>query len=286
MDTHSKVIIEAVTRLLHPLIRILLRNGISCGAFTELARKAYVDVAEREFTVTGRKQSTSRISVLTGLNRKEVARLQKLSSPQKSGVDERYNRAARVISGWLHDEDFQDRKGDPNILPFTDTPRSFSALVKKHSGDMPPRAVADELQRVGAVELTSHGELRLTARGYVPSDGDVEKLHVLGTDTRDLIGTIDYNLTHPPNKARFQRKVMYDNVPRQHIGAFHKLSARLAQGVLEQLDSWLAERDRDNSPVTKGHGRVRLGLGIYLIEEHMDDAKARPQTTLQQRHKK
>jgi len=286
MDTHSKVIAEAVTRLLHPLVRILLRNGVSCGAFTELARKAYVDVAEREFTVTGRKQSTSRISVLTGLNRKEVARLQKISSTEETGVDERYNRAARVISGWLQDEDFQDRKGDPDALPFADTPRSFSALVKRYSGDMPPRAVADELQRVGAVEMTSHGELRLTARGYVPSDGEVEKLHVLGTDTRDLIDTIDHNLTHPPDKARFQRKVMYDNIPRRHVGAFRKLSARLAQGVLEQLDAWLAERDRDKTPETKGNGRVRLGLGIYLTEEHMDDAKDRRQKTLQQRPKK
>lgn len=271
MDTQSKVITEAIVCLLRPLVRILLRNGVSCGTFTELVRRVYVQVAEREFTVKGRKQSVSRISVLTGLNRKEVARIQKLPPIEKSDLDQRYNRAARVIAGWLYDDYFLDKNGDPDTLPFSDAERSFATLVKKYSGDMPPRAVADELQRVGAIEITAHGEYRLNARGYVPSGGELEKLHVLGTDTRDLIFTIDHNLTHPSDQARFQRKVMYNNVPLEYVKPFRKISARLGQGVLEQLNEWLAEHDRDSTPDIVGRGRARLGLGIHIIEETIDE---------------
>lgn len=273
METHSNILVEAVVRLLRPLIRILLRHGVSCGAFTELVRRVYVEVADQEFTVEGRKQSVSRIAVITGLNRKEVARIHKLPPIEKTGVDERYNRAVRVISGWLRDPQFHDSKGDPDSLCF-EGERSFSELVKKYSGDMPPRSVADELERVQAIEVTPHGELRLSARGYVPGGGELEKLQVLGTDTRDLIDTIDHNLTHSPEQARFQRKVSYDNVPLDHVEAFHRLSSRLAQNVLEQLNDYLAKRDRDSNPKVKGTGRVRLGLGIYQIQERIDDTAA------------
>jgi hypothetical protein len=265
METHSTVITEAVVRLLRPLVRIMLRHGVSCGAFTELVRRIYVEVADREFTMEGRKQSVSRISVITGLNRKEVTRLRGLPPIEETGLNERYNRAARVISGWLRDERYHDKKGDPAPLPF-DGERGFCELVKRYSGDMPPRAVSDELQRVGAVETTPHGELLLTARGYVPHGGDLEKLHVLGTDTRDLINTIDHNLTHPPEAARFQRNVRYDNVPLEYVEEYHHLAARLGQHVLEELDHWLAAHDRDSNPEIEGSGQTCLGLGIYTIE--------------------
>jgi len=271
MSTHSTVILEAVMRLLQPLIRILLRQGISCGTFTELAKRAYVDVAEKEFTVTGRKQTTSRISVLTGMHRKEVLRLKLLPPIEESGIDEHYNRAARVISGWLRDEAFQDRKGDPDVLPYEGGDHSFTELVKRYSGDIPTRAVADELLRVNAIEKTQHGELRLTARGYVTSGSEMEKFQILGTDTRDLIQTIDHNLIHPPNEALFQRKVMYDNVPLQHVEGFKRLAARLGQSVLEQLDAWLAARDKDANPQVAGNGRARLGMGIYQLKEILND---------------
>ncbi len=266
METHhQRAVVTAVVRILKPLVRILLRRGISCPAVEELLRRTYVEVAQEEFAVAGRKQSTSRIAVLTGLSRKEVARLRKLPPVEEVELDERYNRAARIISGWLRDEDFLDRKGDPDALPFEGA-RSFTELVRRYSGDMTPRAMADELLRVGAIEATPHGELRLTARGYVPTAGDEDKLQVLGTDARDLIETIDHNLTHPPEEARFQRKVLYDNVPVEHVRAFERLAARLGQNVLEQLDEWLAQHDRDSNPGLRGTGRVRLGLGIYEIQ--------------------
>lgn len=266
MHHHRQAVVTAAVRILKPLVRILLRHGISCPSVEELLRRAYVEVAQEDFAVPGRKQSTSRIAVLTGLSRKEVARLRQLPPVEEVELDERYNRAARIISGWLRDSDFQDRKGDPDNLPF-DGPRSFTELVRRYSGDMTPRAMADELLRVGAVELTPHGEYRLTSRGYVPAVGDEEKLQVLGTDTRDLIETIDHNLTHPPEQARFQRKVLYDNVPEEHVEAFERLAARLGQHVLEQLDEWLAAHDRDHASGIAGGGRVRLGLGIYEICE-------------------
>ncbi|MDH3715114.1 MAG: DUF6502 family protein [Gammaproteobacteria bacterium] len=264
------MLLQALARILRPVVRVLLRHGITADACNDVVRRVYVDVAEREFQISGRKQTTARISLLTSINRKEVARLKKLPIVERQLLDEHHNRAARVISGWLRDATFLDSKGDPDTLPM-EGERSFTELVKRHSGDVPPRAIADELQHVGAIEYTAHDELRLSARGYVPESGDAEKLQILGTDVRDLIETIDHNLTHAGAQARYQRKVQYDNIPVRHLDAFRHLSARLGQGVLEHLNEWLAERDRDAGNGSDGSGRVRLGLGIYQIEETYAD---------------
>ena len=250
------------------MVRLLLRYGVSAGAFEELVRRVYVEVAETEFQVKGKKQTASRISVITGLNRKEVARIQKLPPVEETEVDERYNRAARVLTGWLRDEEFRTKAGAPAVLPF-EGEKSFSELVNKYSGDMPVRSVADELMRVHAIEETRKG-LKLIAKGYIPNDSVVDKLQILGTDTADLISTIDYNLTHKKEEARFQRKVSYNNVPVEHIEAFRKHSAKLSQQLLERLDRWLASRDSDENPNLKNKkemAKSRIGLGIYMMEE-------------------
>ena len=85
----DKTLLRAARRILWPLARILLRNGITAVAFQELARKVFVDVAYEEFALTGRTQSASRVAVITGLSRKEVARFKYVSPvhPVNLGVD-------------------------------------------------------------------------------------------------------------------------------------------------------------------------------------------------------
>src|SRR3979409_1155840 len=98
----GQALAAALERVLRPLFRIVLRNHMSFKAFLDIAKHAYVEVAATEFGIPGKKQSTSRIALLSGLTRKEVQRL--LDAPaaddKDSEVGERYNRAARVVAGW------------------------------------------------------------------------------------------------------------------------------------------------------------------------------------------
>jgi hypothetical protein len=144
---------------------------------------------------------------------------------------------------------------------------TFSELVKRYSGDVPARAILDELIRIGATERLEDGKLRLLAQAYVPENSKADKLHILGTDVGLLISTIDHNLKPDPNGPLFQRKVAYDNLSDEILPAFRKLSAKRAQNLLEKLDRWLAQRDRDVTPSVKGKGRNRAGLGVYYFEE-------------------
>ena len=259
----------ALIRLLRPLIRILLSNGVAFDAFADVAKRAYVDVAMRDFEIPGKKQTISRVSVLTGLTRKEVQRLLRAPSDAETDTSERYHRAARVIGGWRRDRKFQTAAGKPQDLAFDRGSKSFAELVRRYSGDMPPRAVLDELLRVGAVRRMSNGHLRLLVPAYVPRSSNVDKIGILGADAADLIHTINHNLEHGTRDPRFQRKVMYDNLPAEAVEEFRRLSAAQSQQLLERLDGWLAKRDRDVSPNVEGRGRVRAGIGIYYFEENL-----------------
>lgn len=269
-----KPLSAAVLRLFRPLVRVLLRNGVSYRTFADFAKWVYVDVATKEFGIEGRKQSTSRVSVITGLSRKEVKRVRELPRPDDTASVERYNRAARVIAAWRRESNFQDAEGNAAPLLLEGTGATFSELVKRFSGDVPVRAILDELIRIGAVERLEDGRVGLLVRAYVPESSEADKLHILGTDVGYLISTIDHNLQADPMGPLFQRKVAYDNLPDEALPEFRELSAKRAQALLEKLDRWLAQRDRDVTPTVRGTGRNRAGLGIYYFEEPYEEEES------------
>ena len=257
----------ALNRILRPLIRILLRNGISYGTFADFVKRLFVDIALREFSIKGRKQSISRISVITGLNRKEVKRLYGQPGPDDQASFERYNRAARVIAGWRRDKTFWDEKGRPTELSIAGQGATFRELVRRYSGDMPFRAILDELLRVGAVTRTQSGHIKLLARAYLPEKDATMKIHILGTDVGHLISTIGHNLDSGQQGSFFQRKVMYNNLPDEALPEFRKFSSKQAQSLLEKLDRSLSRQDRDVNPTVPGSGRNIAGVGIYYFEK-------------------
>ena len=175
-DNIKKYLTKGVVKLLRPLVRILLRYGISFGEFAEMARWVFVDVAKKDFGIAGRKQTISRISVITGLNRKDVTRLTKTNHYDDKTTSAVINRAGRVIGGWVKDQCFHDRHGIPAALPLDGGKNCFAELVKRYSGDMPVRAVLDELLRIEAVKKNEDDTVSLLTRAYIPKNIDMEKI--------------------------------------------------------------------------------------------------------------
>jgi hypothetical protein len=252
---------------------MLLRHGIPYAAFADLAKHEYVSVADEEFAVSGRKQTNSRVATITGLSRKEVQRVKALEGiGDPIEIVERYHRAARVVSGWAQHARFVDETGEPLSLPLDGDP-SFTALVKAFSGDMPTRAVLDELLQSGMVERQPDGKIRLVQRAYIPKSGEVEKLDILGSDVAGLIATIDHNIQSAGSDPRFQRKIYYDNLPEEALPELRALVAEHGQELLVFMNRWMAQRDRDVNPQAGGTGRKAAGIGIYYFENDAPQEK-------------
>ena len=259
---------RSVLAILKPLVRILLRNGIAYGSFAELAKKVYVDVAFEDFAPDGKKQSISHVSAMTGLTRKEAKRLHELEQTGQSDSEQRYNRAIRVISGWLNDAEFHNKRGKPARLPLEGEKASFASLVKKYSGDITPKAMLSVLHAAHSVETTAD-KVRLIAHAYVPGNDPIDKITILGTDTAELIATIDYNLVNADNALRFQRKVSSKYVHVDAIPRFQALAAKRSQVLLEKFDAWLTEYEIDPDDPDSDQGRY-VSLGIYYYENSSD----------------
>ncbi len=291
-DSSTQALERAVVALLRPLVRLVLNRGMAYGQFAELLKRAYVEAAEEDFTVPGRKLTISRVAVLTGLTRKEASRLmQEEPSVSESQARRRVNRAARVVSAWAVDPAFQDAAGNPLELPFDDSEGhagakapgaragghsggdgpSFARLVALHGADVPPRAVLDELMRVGAVARREDGRIHLVERAYIPAGDEAAKLDILGTDVADLIASIEHNLEPDAAERFFQRKVAYDNLPADYLPALRALLADRGQQLLETLNDDMARHDRDLGAVTSDAPRRRAMVGIYYFEDEVED---------------
>lgn len=263
----SNTLQQAVMRMLQPLVRLLLRHGVAHATLTQWLKQLYVDTAASEFALEGRKLSISRIALVTGINRKEVKRVLE-QPPTQDAHQKKHNRSARIIHGWRNDDDFTDAAGNPLELHFSGSNHDFSALVKRYSGDIPARAVLDELVRTGIVEKTSDNTIRLLKPGYIPCHSSEEMLQLAGDSVRDLLETIDHNLQSRGNTSRLQLSVAYDNLPEAVVQAFRRLSRERAMALLEEMDAYLSQHDRDSNPRSQGKGKCRAGLGIYYIEDH------------------
>ncbi len=266
---------KALGTLLRPLVRLLLKHSFPYSAFESVAKRVYVETAMEDFALPGRKPSVSRASVLTGLTRKDVNAL--LSEPW-AGIDTEsthYNRAARVLTLWVRDAEFHNADGTPRVLAI-EGQGGFAELVRKSRGDVPWRAVLDELERVGSVDVTKDGSVRLLQRGFVPSTSTQALMAILGADVRELIETIAYNMDRGSDPARYQRKVLYTSIPVEHLPQFRELSSKKSQALLETFDHWLSARDRDDIPGADSPTgpTARVGVGIYYYEDVPKDGGA------------
>lgn len=260
-------LLRAARRILTPLVRILLRNGVTAQTAQELVRKTYVDVAFDDFQPESGKQTLANVSVLTGLNRKEVARLHKLegiTDEDKTG----WTRAGKVLDGWLTDPAYQNEAGFPLDLPFSGESPTFTELVKKYSGDMYPTPLRDELLRVGAL-VERRGMLRMTKRGYVPGKDEAAKIDILGVDTSEIMDTIDHNICNE-DQPLLQYKVLADNLPAEHLDEFNEFSRRVSLHTVDEIRRWLIEHDAGGK--VEGE-RYFAGVGVYQINRQRKAAE-------------
>ena len=261
-------LLAAYRQLLRPLVRILIRHGITLGEVNELLKTVFVEVASEDFALPSRKVSQSRVAILTGLTRKEVARqIDILESGDALKISSNLNRASRVLEGWHTDPEFTGPYGMPRELPFesVESGASFSDLVRKFSGDMAARAMLDELLRVRAVERTSSGAFRVLTRAYIPESFQPEALERFGERVRDYVGTYEFNMMRRHGPGRFERIVYAPHGLKAHLlPALDALIKAKGMQLLIELDTWISAQDTPITGDLDGHEkRLGTGIGIY-----------------------
>lgn len=265
MSTIRETLNNALSKILSALIKSMLRNGMSYGEFDQIARKSFVDVAFKNFSPAGKKQTVSNVAILTGLNRKEVKKLNELDADHSSTNSKQYNRSIRVIGGWINDPDYLRPDGTANDLGM-EGDNSFTNLVRKYSGDMPVAAMQKALTESGNISVAADGKIRLLSHAYLPSDDPAEKLTILGTDTQQLIETINHNITSAPENLRFQRKASNPRIPVDSIPVIKQFTQRKGQTFLEEVDLYLSQHESKS----EDEETVELSVSLFYHESTPD----------------
>src|SRR6056297_2829890 len=271
MDISVNTILEAaVIRILRPLAQVLIRHGMAEGSFAQLARQAFVEAGFDHMARAGGRPTVSGVAALTGLSRKEVARLAKADPDGDRASRERYNRAVRVISGWVNDARFQ-QDGDPAPLNTDGQEHSFATLVREYSGDVPPAAMLSVLQEGGNV-VVQGDVVQLVQRAYIPMQTAPDRLNILGTDVAELILTIAHNISAEPTDRLFQRKVSSTALRADAVQEFREYSNARSQELLEEYDAWLSAREVGTGDQSK-EASAYVAVGIYYSENNDQQEK-------------
>ena len=180
-------VVAAVRRLLRPLVRLLVTHGITYPYLTELLKQVYVETAADEFSIGGKLPTDSRLTLLTGVHRKDIRRLLREPGPTPESPPG-LTLGTQIVARWLGERAYCDAKGKPLALPRTPRQggtRSFAGLVEAVSTNVRPRSVLDELVRLGVVEVDANDHVHLVTRGFVPGKELDAKAYYFGEALHD-----------------------------------------------------------------------------------------------------
>jgi hypothetical protein len=266
-DANQTTILRAFRLLLRPLVRILLRGGITWKQAADVCKATFVEVATDEFGLHGRPTNISRVAIMTGLGRRDVSRLRRLIDAEQPVDLGRMNSASRLLTGWHVDPDYLTGSGRPRDLSFDDGPISFTSLAHKYAGDIAPVTMQRELLIVGALAELDDRSLRALKRYYMPLAMDDESILRAGSVLQDLGNTMDYNLTREEtDPTRFEGRATNSNVRAVDAVAFREFLESEAQALLERADAWLALRE-PSPDAKRQYKTTRIGIGIYQIQD-------------------
>ena len=271
-DDIQRQILGAFLIVLKPIARILLRFGIGFREFSEIAKTAFVDVASSDFGLRGRPTNISRVAVMTGLTRKEVRRLRDKISEGEHTIVVKPTPMWDILHYWHADREFLDSSGRPATLRFSGEKGSFSNLVRRFGGDIPPGAMRTELKRVGAVEEDEEGNLTVLKRTFRP-EGDHESLVAsLVHGVYPLLATVSHNTD--PNRIGStwtQRIAFTQSVNKNDVPRLKRISGDRIEAFAESIDDLFMAYETLNEEETKEDDKVTLAVGVFYFEDRAVD---------------
>lgn len=262
MLTGRERILRACYSFLVPLVRFVLRSGISNKEFSELTRMAFVEVARQDYGIRGRPTNISRISAMTGIGRKEVRRVQQLIETFDRDPRLELSPLSDILHRWHTDANYLTENGTPRILTLHTGNRSFAQLVRECAGDVPIGAIKVELVRCGAVREDSFGNVEAVRRYVVPEDVDDKLIASMVFGLRGLASTIAFN-SDPMRSGspRFERIVQSDPIAPDRKEEIRASLEQRLERFTEEVDDLFA-----SSTVSVSSGE-RVAIGVFYYED-------------------
>lgn len=262
-------LISAVRHVLRPLVKLLLTHSVTFPFLSNLLKSIYVEVAAEEFRLQGRPQTDSRISLLSGVHRKEVKNLRPDRALEQT-IPPLVSLSAKLVRRWTSDPQRLDETGRHRPLPRLISEggdESFEGLVSTVSKDIRSRVILDELLRTGIASIDDQGCVCLNTEALAHKSDFDEKAYYVGENLHDHVCAASHNLDgqQPP---LLESNVRCHKLTLESISELDALSRRLGLQVLEEVNKRAAELQKRDAGHPEAQQRMNFVMYFYHSGEN------------------
>lgn len=264
----------ALRVLLKPIAKLLIDQGITHKDFSEAAKEAFVEMALRSQVESG-KVNRSRVAIVTGLTRKEVARVISRAHRDKT-PNRNFSRPGKVLHGWHNDPAYVGPYGVPLDIPYdlgdgSSSGPCFMHLVRIYSGDQSPLQMLEELLRVGAAKQLDDGMLRVLRPDFEPESLSPKLIERWGDVSFKLLTTLSANVQKSAvGKGIFDRLVISDQrLSESELEGFEHYLKNRGQEFLVEVDNWLTRSISQKKTSSDKENSVESGVAMiqYIVRD-------------------
>jgi len=265
MKSQPTLVLDRVLRVLQPLVRLLLRNGVTYTVLAGALKRVFLDAARHELAQRKMPQTDSAVSLLSGVHRRDVRELTRgattTNEPAPPGP---LGLAAQVVARWMHDPSFQQADGSTRVLPKAGVGASFDTLVAGVSRDVRPRAVLDELLRLGVVQESEAG-LVLEGSGFAPRAGFEEVSWLTAANLHDHAAAAVANLQGEANFL--EQAVFVDQISAESALLLQRTAKAAWKQAFHQVMQQAQERFDGDAELPAPERQHRARFGVYFYSE-------------------
>ena len=276
--------LQALRRVLRPIVRLMVKQGIRYDEFAEVARTAYVESAVRDGIGGIDLPSLEQIAWATGIDEARIDHYLDLGNvlPTPPPVSKSTQVMTQVLHRWHRESQYLGTYGTPLELRLTEPENgpNLSGLIKEVDENADPGVVLDGLLEAKSVVLSGEDHIRPLTRVFIWPQGSITSIDYFGMTLARMTETLENNLlSSSSNTKRLERSVFADHgLPPALLPAFHAVATERANQFLGELDDWLAQHRPSDVALPGPRREVGVNLFFY-VEQPLDQ---RPLQTLVQ----
>lgn len=256
---------RAVRRILRPLVRALIAQGVTAPALYRIVKQTYVEVAVDDL---GDAATDSRVNIMTGVHRRDVKEFRARDQNESGETQRKVSILLTVVGRWMSDPDYLDNDV-PRALPrFAQEGANFESLVQSVSRDIRPRTVLDELTRQG-IAAVENDHVSLLTEGLVGSADTDQKLHFFAQNLGDhMQAGVENLLSEDPQ--HLERAVFYNHLDAASVDAVEEEARRVSLDSLRHINTLAAGKQATDKAKASATHRFRFGIFFYKENEDAD----------------
>ena len=254
---------QAIKQVLKPLVRFLIQKQFTLPTLVELVKSAYVEVAEKDFSLDGKAPTDSRINLLTGVHRKDVKRLRDLNDEQKHS--EHLSIHSLILASWMSESPYA-KNNEPKALPITGK-NSFESLADSYTRqNIRASNILENWLELGWVTKDENNFVHLNVDTLQENQLGEDQLYFFSQNLSDHLSTSTQNLVS--KDKLLERAVFYNHLTEESVFKIRSSSKEKAIILLRELNKEALSLQKQDKNKDGAIHRFRFGSYFYTDCDH------------------